>query len=45
MNEEFNGESYGEGTNRIFFLLLSADRRVLTRSPFSERMVRGFLDP
>ena len=45
MNEEFNGESYGEGTNRIFFLLLSADRRVLTRSPFSERMVRGFLNP
>lgn len=42
MNEEFNGESYGEGTNRIFFLLLSRDGRVLTRSPFSERVVYGF---
>ncbi len=42
MNNEFNGESYGEGTNRIFFLLLDKSGKVLTRSPFSERVVRGF---
>ncbi len=44
LNEEFNGESYGEGTNRIFFLLLSGDRKVLVRSPFSASVVYGFLE-
>ncbi len=44
LNEEFNGESYGEGTNRIFFLLISDRRKVLVRSPFSASVVHGFLE-
>lgn len=44
LNEEFNGESYGEGTNRIFFLLISDRRTVLVRSPFSASVVHGFLE-
>ena len=42
MNHKFNSESYGEGINQIFFLLLSENGRVLARSDFRERLLPFF---
>lgn len=42
MNHEFNSESYGEGVNQIFFLLLSENGKVLARSGFRERLLPFF---
>jgi len=43
MDGEFNEESYGEGRNRFFFLLLSPDGQLLSRSPFHEVFTDKFL--
>ena len=43
MRFEFNEESYGEGRNRFFFLLLDPAGGLLSRSPFHEPFVEKFL--
>ncbi len=42
LNEEFNGESYGEDVNQVYFLLLSPDGRCLAKSGFNEVSVDLF---
>ncbi len=43
MNHEFNSESYGEGVNQIFFLLLSENSEILARSGFRDRLLPFFV--
>lgn len=43
LKHEFNEESYGEGRNQLFFLLVSSGGEVLARSPFRERYLPLFL--
>jgi len=43
MHVEFNEESFGEGRNRFFFLLLAPDGQLLSRSPFHDIFTEKFV--
>jgi signal transduction histidine kinase len=45
MNEEFNEESYGEDDQQVFFLLLSADGRMLAHSKLNSEELRFLAEP